>query len=191
MRIGQHWKWPQSSFQLSQTPTTFHCVPDFGDQIDVEQRTWNKNFVGLVEMTEVINGLVWIQHFHCNLWDVGSLRWKPGRHMSRRNTPSIGNSGEGCVAPFWGLWKKGKFVSGVVNVWYVPIKKNWVHLGVNVGLWKKIWLVDANWNYDNLKVISPKKIDPPNLQFLPCFFDSLDTLIRIKNWLDVVSVVRK
>jgi hypothetical protein len=42
VRISQHWKWPQSSFKLSQTPTTFHCVPDFGDQIDVEQRTWKK-----------------------------------------------------------------------------------------------------------------------------------------------------
>jgi hypothetical protein len=62
VRIGQHWKWPQSSFKFSQAPTTFHCVPDFGDQIDVEQRTW-KNYVGLVEMTEVINGFVWIQHF--------------------------------------------------------------------------------------------------------------------------------
>lgn len=49
----------------------------------------------------------------------------------------FGNSGEGCVAPFWGLWKKGKFVSGVVNVWYVPIKKNWVYLGVNCWVMKE------------------------------------------------------
>jgi hypothetical protein len=139
-------------------------------------------------MTVTRGWMGWFEYniFYCNLWDVGSLRWKPQRHMSRKNWELP----EGCVARFWGLWKKGKSVSDV-NVWYVPLRKLWVHLGGDVGLWKKIWLVDANWNYDNLKVISPKKIDPPNLQFLLCFFDSLDTLIRIRNWLDVGNVVRK
>lgn len=75
----------------------------------------------------------------------------------KKKYSSIGNSRKVVLHYFEDFGKKGKFISGVVNVWYVTTKKNWVHLGGNVGFWKKIWLVDANWNYDNLKVISPKK----------------------------------
>jgi hypothetical protein len=39
-------RWSQSSFKFSPIPTTFHCVPDFGDQLDVETRTWNTHLLG-------------------------------------------------------------------------------------------------------------------------------------------------
>jgi len=61
----------------------------------------------------------------------------------------------------------------------------------NVGLWKKIWIVDATWNYDNLKRGGLKKFNPPNLQFLACFLDSLNPLIKIRNWLDIIIVIGK
>lgn len=112
-------------------------------------------------------------------------------YVKKKYSIYLGTPGRVVLHHFEDFGKKGNLLVVLLMFWYVPIKKNWVHLGVNVELWKKIWLVDANWNYDNLKVLSLKKIDPPNLQFLPCFFDSLDTLIRIRNWLDVVSVVRK
>ncbi len=138
VRIDQHWKWPQSSFKFSRTPTTFHCVPDFGDQIDAEQEHEKKN-VGLVEMTEVTRG--WMGWFEYNIFIAicGMLEVWGGNQgdIYQEEILIYWELQEGCVAAFWGLWKKGKFVSSV-NVWYIPIKKLWVHLGGDVGLWKKI-----------------------------------------------------
>jgi hypothetical protein len=60
--------------------------------------------------------------------------------------------------------------------------------GIMLDYEKKTWIVDAKWNYDSLKKGGPKKSNPPNLQFLPCFLDSLNPLIRNRNWLVVIVV---
>jgi hypothetical protein len=70
---------------------------------------------------------------------------------------------EGCVAPFWGFGEKEKNISGV-NVLSIPVKISWVHLWGNVGLWKKIQLVNVKWNYDNLKRGGLKRFDPLYVQ---------------------------
>lgn len=92
------------------------------------------------------------------------------------------------VAPFWGLWEKRKFVSGA-NVWYIFVEIAWMHMWANVGFRENIHVMDAKWDNDNYG--GPQRSHPWNSQFLPCFLDGLNQLIRIKIWLDVVVVVRK
>jgi len=81
----------------------------------------------------------------------------------RKKNSFVGNFGKVVLHHFEDLGKKDKFINGV-TILSIPVKISWVYLWGNVGLWKKIQLANAKWNYDNLKRGDLKRFDPLDVQ---------------------------
>lgn len=89
----------------------------------------------------------------------------------------VGNLGSVVLHHFEEFGKRGNLL--MVLMFEIFLSK----LLNNVGFQENIQVINDKWDYNNLK-----RGDPPYLQFLPCLFDGLNQLIKIKNWLEVVFV---
>jgi hypothetical protein len=116
-------------------------------------RTWVK-YVNMVKMMKITKGLmnrlVWIKHHCCNLWDVGSVRWKPRKHALRRES-FIGNFGRVVLHHFEDYRKRNLLVMSMLELFLSKFLE--CINGDKVRLWEKIRIIDAKW-----KVIAQKEM---------------------------------